>query len=63
MHQMLIANRDNLIAQNMLEKGHSRHEAMKEVDQLLHLVEWIDRMELAIAFDTRSSIRLRVNYR
>jgi hypothetical protein len=63
MHQMLAANRDSLIAQNMLEKGHSRLQAIKEVDQLLHLVEWIDRVELALSFDTRSSIRLRVNYR
>jgi len=62
-HQMLAANRDSLIAQNMLEKGHSRLQAIKEVDQLLHLVEWIDRVELALSFDTRSSIRLRVNYR
>ena len=61
--QLLSANRDNLIAQNMLEKGHSRAQAVKEIEQLLSILELIDRVELDLSFDARSLLQLRVDYR
>lgn len=61
--QTLLANRENLIAQNMLEKGHSRAQAVKEIDQLLNLLELVEHFQADLSFDTRSSIDLRVDYR
>jgi len=61
--QTLLANRENLIAQNMVEKGHSRSQAVKEIDQLLNLLELVERFQADLSFDTRSSIDLRVDYR
>jgi hypothetical protein len=61
--QALEANRDSLIAQNMLEKGHSRVEAVKEIDTLMGILELLDQFKLEMAFKERSEIKLRVNYR
>jgi hypothetical protein len=59
----LQANRDSLIAQNMLEKGHSRVEAVKEIDTLMGILELLDEFKLEMAFAERSMMKLRVNYR
>lgn len=61
--QALAANRDNLIAQNMLEKGNSRSQAVREIEQLLGFLELIDRFHMELQFDARTSLRLRVGYR
>jgi hypothetical protein len=61
--QALVANRDSLIAQNMLEKGHSRVEAVKEIDTLMGILELLDEFKLEMAFAERSMMKLRVNYR
>jgi hypothetical protein len=37
LHQVLVDNREQLIAQNMLSKGHDRKEAEREIDGLLTL--------------------------
>jgi hypothetical protein len=41
-------NREQLIAQNMLEEGHSREEAEKAIGVLLELVDWFDQLELQL---------------
>lgn len=61
--QALEANRDTLIAQNMLEKGHSRVEAVKEIEALMGILELVDQLKLEMAFQDRSWIKLRLNYR
>jgi hypothetical protein len=44
----LADNREHLIAQNMLEKGHSRAEADQEIGILLDIAQWFDRLELQL---------------
>ena len=52
----LSANRDQLVSQNMIEKGHSREEAEKEIDTLLHLLDLLESLE--IRFEVGDSARL-----
>jgi acyl-CoA reductase-like NAD-dependent aldehyde dehydrogenase len=46
LRETLADNREHLIAQNMLEKGHSRAEAEQEIGVLLDIARWFDRLEL-----------------
>lgn len=62
-YQALEANREALIAQNMLEKGHSRNEAVGEIDTLMSLIGLFDRAQMEMGFGSRSSIKVRVDYR
>jgi hypothetical protein len=55
-------NRHALIAQNMLEKGHSRLEASKEIETLMSILELIDRARVDLTFSDLSSLQLRVDY-
>ena len=62
LHQILVDNRSQLIAQNMLEEGNSNEEAAQEVDALLQIVHCFrlatlrldtgnDKLELQIQVD------------
>lgn len=44
-------NREQLLAQNMLEKGHSREEAEKEIGALLELLTWLETAKLRLSHD------------
>lgn len=48
LHATLAENRDRLIANNMLEKGHDRATAAQEIDGLLMLLECVDQGNLAL---------------
>ena len=56
---LLRDNREQLVAQNMLEKGHSREAAEKEVDVFVALVNAIDRARVSL-MPTEESISLEV---
>jgi hypothetical protein len=49
--QGLEANRNQLISQNILEKGHSRSEAEKEIDALINLLSLLKTGNAALRFD------------
>ncbi|MFN0019820.1 MAG: DUF3352 domain-containing protein [Pirellulaceae bacterium] len=46
--QMLVDNRDSLVAQNMLEKGHGRDAAEKEIDALLKAMLGLESSSLQL---------------
>jgi hypothetical protein len=46
-------NREQLIAQNMLEKGHSREEAEKEIGALLEILSWVRSAGVRLSHDDR----------
>jgi hypothetical protein len=60
---ILHSNREHLINQNMLDKGHSREAAEQEIDGLLTILAWIDRAGLTLSHDddrVQLAIELRV---
>lgn len=59
LRDILADNQEQLIAQNMLEKGHSRAEAEQEIGILLELLQWVDRLGLRLD-TTASEIRAAV---
>jgi hypothetical protein len=59
LRDILADNQEQLIAQNMLEKGHSRDEAEQEFGVLLELLQWVDRLGLRLD-TTPSEIRASV---
>ena len=57
--QILHADREQLIAKNMLEKGHERAQAEREVDLFISLVESVKDAKVRITQDDRA-LRLEV---
>jgi len=51
LRNILEANREGLIAQNMLEKGHSREDAEREIGGVFALLKLIDGLSLELATD------------
>jgi hypothetical protein len=60
LRSILALNRDQLIAQNMLEKGHSRKEAEAEIDGLLSLVTLFDSAELTLGFQPHVELNVTI---
>jgi hypothetical protein len=52
--QILRADREQLIAQNMLEKGHDRAQAEREVDWLISIVESVTNARICLARNDRA---------
>ncbi len=59
LRQILESNRQQLISQNMLEKGHSKTEAENEIDVLMKLLSLLRSGKLALRFD--DSVRLQLD--
>lgn len=57
--ELLRANREQLIAQNMLEKGHSREQAEKEIDVFIALVNAVREARLSLT-PTDKAITLEI---
>jgi hypothetical protein len=57
--EMLLANREQLVAQNMLEKGHDRTEAEKEIDVFIALVSAVREARLSLV-PTDKTVSLEV---
>lgn len=51
LRNILEANRQGLIAQNMLEKGHSREDAEREISGVFAILKLIDGLSLELATD------------
>jgi hypothetical protein len=58
---VLLDNRDQLITQNMLEKGHSKKEAQGEVDVLLGLMQLLGSASAQLSFDERVRLNIQVD--
>ncbi|MCC6508975.1 MAG: hypothetical protein IT423_07700 [Pirellulaceae bacterium] len=56
--QSLAANRDQLISQNMVEKGHTQSEAAQEIDVLLRITELVK--DLKVRLDVSQAMMLDV---
>jgi len=60
--QVLAANTDQLVASNMLEKGHSKTNAENEIAILLELVDFLKDAKMKLGFsDQRMRIHVAVN--
>jgi hypothetical protein len=57
----LSPNRGQMIAQNMLEKGHNREEAEKEIDLLFNIIDLFSSVSLDFTTDTAAQIDIRAN--
>ncbi len=49
-HQMLVDNREQLIANNQIEKGHSRTAAANEIDWLLAALKYVKGADIDLSF-------------
>ncbi len=56
-------NRNHLISQNMLEKGHSKKEAEQETDTLLSLVDLLDNAKLKLSFHQSATLEISASFR
>ncbi len=62
--QVLNDNREQLVANNMLEDGNSRQEAERQIDLLLGIVGWIDRLSARLQpSDDQLELRLNLKLR
>lgn len=59
--KILETNKNGLITQNMLEKGHSKAEASKEIGTLMDLLALLDRGSLQLRFSERAAIEVRID--
>ena len=57
LREVLTDNRGQLVAQNMLNEGHTQDEAERAVGELLELVGWFDDLELSLD-TTHSELRV-----
>ncbi|MFO0942872.1 MAG: hypothetical protein U0930_19210 [Pirellulales bacterium] len=56
-------NRNHLISQNMLEKGHSKKEAEQEIDTLLLLVDLLENAKLKLSFHQSATLDISASLR
>lgn len=63
LHQVLVENREQLISQNVLEKGHSREEAEKEIETLLSVLTLLKDAGIALSFGEYATLSLDLNIR
>ena len=56
-------NRNHLISQNMLEKGHSKKEAELETDTLLSLIDLLDNAKLKLSFHQSATLEISASFR
>ncbi len=56
LNRALAANRQQLISQNMVEKGHTQEEAAAEVDILLQAVQLVQSLRFAFTVNEQASI-------
>jgi hypothetical protein len=60
LQSLLVDNREQLISQNMLEKGHSQKEASSEVDTLLALLTLMKEATASLTFNETSTLKVRL---
>jgi hypothetical protein len=60
--ELLTANRDFLIAQNMLEKGHGKEAAERELGFIFSIVDELSEFGMSMRFDEQAEIGMRVKF-
>ncbi len=60
--QTLVDNREQLVAQNMLEEGHSKDEAEGEVDTLLSILTLFKAARLELGFGSRAELNVHLEF-
>ena len=61
---MLRVNRDNLVRQNMLEKGHTREQAEAEIDVLLSIAQYFQQVKIGVggpSTEPRARLQVKLN--
>ena len=58
---ILESNENAMITQNMLEKGHSRAEAKREIETLLGILSLFRSGTVEMSFQNKASLSLRVD--
>lgn len=63
-HKLLDDNRAQLVAQNMLEKGHAKEQAEAEIGTALEVLSWFDKASLRLATPSdRVDLELAVRFK
>jgi hypothetical protein len=62
LNRVLEDNRRQLVSQNVLEKGHTRQEAEKEIGMLLSIVGLLERTWLSLAFEKQVTLDLSAQW-
>jgi hypothetical protein len=60
--EMLELNRGFLVAQNMLEKGHGKEAAEREIGMLMSIVDELEGFGMSLRFDRQAEIGMRVTF-
>jgi hypothetical protein len=60
--QTLLDNREQLVAQNMLEEGHSKEEAEGEIDMLLSILTLFKAAHLELRFSSRAELNVHLEF-
>jgi hypothetical protein len=60
--EMLELNRGFLVAQNMLEKGHGKEAAEREIGILMSIVDELEGFGMSLRFDRQAEIGMRVTF-
>jgi len=60
--EMLEVNRGFLVAQNMLEKGHGKEAAEREIGMLMSIVDELEGFGMSLRFDRQAEIGMRVTF-
>ena len=61
LNKVLAANRQQLISQNMIEKGHSQEEAAKEIDLLLQAIQLIKSLQVSFSVSQQAMLDVRLD--
>lgn len=62
LYQTLADNREQLVAQNMLEKGHSQEEAEGEIDMLLSILTLFKQARLELGFGSHAELNVHLEF-
>lgn len=60
LNKSLSANRQQLISQNMIEKGHSQEEAAAEIELLLSIVKLVKSVEVALTVGSHAGLEVKL---
>jgi hypothetical protein len=60
--EMLELNRGFLVAQNMLEKGHGKEAAEREIGMLMSIVDELEGFGMSLRIDRQAEIGMRVTF-
>ncbi len=59
--QAIEANREQLISQNMIEKGHNKEEATAEIELLLNLIKLVKSLDLSFSVGNQAQLNVNIS--